>query len=88
MTFELLNFKRKDYWNWTQAKLFFDNWYWVSVIQWTGSYTNSNDEYELAVLKWNEEKFTLCYDTEITDDVLWYLSKDEVSKIIDQVKAL
>lgn len=88
MTFELLKFQKKNYSNWTQAKLFFDNWYWVSVIQWYGSYTNSDDEYELAVLRWNEERFTLCYDTEITDDVLGYLSKEEVSSIINQVKSL
>lgn len=49
-----------------RARLNFDNGYGVSVIQGEGAYTSNKEEYELAVLKDDG----LCYDTNITDDVM------------------
>ena len=42
----------------------------------------------MAVLKGNEEEWTLTYDTPITDDVLGYLTEDEVNEYVNQVIAL
>ena len=62
----------------------FFNGYGVSVIR--GEYTYGGKEglYELAVLKGG----SLCYDTCITDDVIGYLSMEQVKDIIQMVQQL
>ncbi len=62
----------------------FKNGYEASII--TGKYTHTNKEhpYELAVLKNGE----LCYDTPITNDVIGYLTADEVGEILAKIEAL
>lgn len=67
-----------------RARLKFKNGYGVSVITGKGTYTNNSDEYELAVLKGEY----ICYDTPITDDVIGYLSKDEVTELMKQIQLL
>jgi len=42
------------------------------------------ETYEVAVLKDGD----LCYDTPITDDVLGYLTPEEVSSVMGQVQNL
>lgn len=71
-----------------QAKLFFDNGYGVSVIR--NKYTQGYEKglYELAVLFGNEHHYGVCYDTEITDDVLVNLTMVDVMQVIKQVKGL
>lgn len=49
-----------------------------------GTYTNSEDEWELAVLKDNE----LTYNTPITNDVIGFLKPKEVTKIMKKVQQL
>jgi len=76
-----------------QAKMFFPNGYGVSVVRFKvlgtyASYTNNEDEWEMAILKGNDSKFEICYDTPITSDVLGYLSDDEVSEIMKRVQKL
>lgn len=78
-----------------QALMFFDNGYGVSVVRFKfpngtsyGSYTNNEQEWELAVIKGNAESWNLCYDTTITDDVLGYLSNDDVSDVMCRVQSL
>lgn len=67
-----------------RASLKFKNGYGVSVITGKGTYTNNSDEYELAVLKDGE----ICYGTPITDNVIGYLSKDEVTEFMKQIQLL
>ena len=69
---------------WLQAVMEFDNWYWVSVIQWAWSYTNKRKPYELAIKK----NWSLCYSSWITDDVLSYLDESEVTEYMKQVQQL
>jgi hypothetical protein len=76
MKFTELNFKPHPHWVGVQAKHFFDNGYGVSIIQSPNSYGGDEGLYELAVLKGNEDKFKLCYDTYITDDVLGHLTEE------------
>ena len=66
------------------AKLEFDNGYGVSVITGYGAYGSTNAPYELAVLK----DGSLCYDTEITNDVIGYLTPDDVTDYMKQVQEL
>ena len=66
----------------------FDNGYGASVIR-GGFYAYGG--LELAVLKFADESptnYSLCYDTEITDDVLGYLSEDDVVEILEQIENL
>lgn len=60
----------------------FPNGYGASVIKHYGSYGYEEDLFELAVLK--EGK--LCYDTEITNDVIGYLKNDEVLELLERIK--
>lgn len=77
-----------------QGLCFFDNGYGVSVVRFLtllggyGLYTANEKKWELAVLKGNEDKFSLCYDTHITNDVLGNLSESDINKIMKKVQLL
>lgn len=62
----------------------FDNGYGASVITGGIAYCNEAQPFELAVLKHGE----LCYDTPITDDVIGYLTSDEVFDLLDRIEQL
>ncbi len=64
-------------------KEFFNNGYGVSIICNDFSYG-----LELAVLKGNKEKHSLCYDTPITDDVIGHLDIESLNETINKVKKL
>lgn len=66
------------------ARETFENGYGVSVILGNIFYSNGIDSYELAVL-FNDG---ITYNTEITGDVMGYLSKDEVTEIMLKVQSL
>lgn len=87
-TFNDLEFGPHPHGDGVQAILFFDNEYGVSVIQFSGSYTNDETEWELAVLKGSEDHYVICYSTEITDDVIGHLSEDKVTEIMKKVQSL
>ena len=66
----------------------FPNNYGLSIVSHSFSYGNDNDEFEIAVLKFHSDDnkhWNLVYDTDITDDVLGYQSKEDVFSIIDRV---
>lgn len=76
-----------------QATMEFENGYGVSVV--CGEYRYSTprtnlyaasmyEAYEVAILK----NGSLCYDTSITDDVIGYVSPEEISKIMGLVQNL
>lgn len=84
-----------------QILIRFKNGYGVSVVQFAyppitpgklyGSYGVNEGKYELAVTKYNGEnirEFELCYDTEITDDVIGHLSEEEVIEYVKKVSEL
>ena len=62
----------------------FKNGYEGSIITGEYTYTDKEHPYELAVLKNGE----LCYDTPITNDVIGYLTADEVGEILEKIEAL
>lgn len=82
--FKDLEFSSKEYMDGKVARLKFDNGYGVSVITGYGAYGSTDAPYELAVLKHG----SLCYDTEITNDVIGYLTPDDVTKYMKQVQEL
>ena len=64
-------------------RIFFDNGYGVSVINHEHSYG-----LEMAVLIGTVDKWEICYDTPITDDVIGYLNDETLEETIELVKAL
>jgi hypothetical protein len=74
-----------------QAMAFFGNGYGASVIKGYGSYGVDDELYELAVIKANGDDplgWDICYDTEITSDVLGHLTKEEVTSLLHEIEAL
>lgn len=90
MTFEDLKFKLDypDMGDFVQAKVFFENGYGASVISNNSRFISLDGLYELAVLKGNEDSWDLCYDTEITSDVIPYKSPEEVTELLQRIEAL
>lgn len=80
-TFEDLEFK-PGICGFTRARMNFDNGYGVSVIYGPYAYCDENT-YEVAVLK-NDE---LCYSTPITDDVLGYQDREQVTEIMKIIQS-
>jgi hypothetical protein len=76
------------------AKHFFANGYGVSVVRFTspygfgGSYGAEQGLYERAVLKGVEDNWEICYDTVIADDVLGYLTEEEVEVLLYEIENL
>ena len=62
----------------------FPNSYGASVVKNSHSYGGKEGLWELAVLKGSART----YDTPITDDVLGWLSDQDVENILDQIQAL
>lgn len=85
-TFKDLEFKpTNDFRAGIQAHIYFDNGYGASIVQHCFSYGNKDGLYELAVLDKDDR---LCYDTEVTDDVLGYLSEEDVSEALIKIQNL
>ena len=63
----------------------FENGYGASVV-------NHNFSYglELAVIIFyeNSDRFKLCYDTEITSDVIGYLTENKLNKLLKDIENL
>ena len=62
----------------------FSNGYGASVVNNSHSYGGEEGLWELAVLKGD----AINYDTPITDDVLGWLSDQDVENTLDQIQAL
>ena len=67
-----------------QAVMDFPNGYGISVLLGECFYSNGVDTYEIGVIK----DGALCYNTDITNDVIGYLSEDEVSKVMKKIQEL
>lgn len=60
----------------------------ASISRGYGSYTDNENEWELAVLEGNKNNWELTHKTPITNDVVGHLSKDEVTEIMKRVQEL
>jgi len=66
-----------------RAKVVFDNGYYASILR-GGPFYTSDGTYEVAVM----DKNGPTYETPVTDDVLGYLSLDEMHTALNDIKAL
>ena len=62
----------------------FPNGYGASIITGSMFYSSPNAPYELAVL--HDDK--ICYDSGLTEDVLGYLTEDEVNDYLLKIEVL
>ncbi len=84
-TFKDLEFKELDsFYNGVQCIVNFKNGYGASIVKHDYSYGGKEGLYELAVLKSDG----IVYDTPITDDVLGYLTTNEVTEILIKIQQL
>lgn len=84
-TFDDLQFKPTQYMNGVQSRLQFENGYGVSVVRDDYSYGGRDGLYELAVLG---KDGMVTYDTHITNDVIGYLTMQEVTDIMIEIQNL
>lgn len=66
----------------------FQNGYGASVVSHPYSYGGDRGLFELAVIQWADTEWDLCYKTDITDDVLGYLNRNDVHKLLDRIEKL
>lgn len=80
--------------NGVQGLAFFPNGYGVSVVRFRiggsgyGSYTDNENEWEVAILKGDAQEWSLTYETPISDDVMGRLSEDDVTDLMKRVQEL
>ena len=82
-TFEDIEFE--PYHEGVKSKIMFNNGFGSSVVRHKNSYGGSKGLYELAVL---DKDGYLNYDTPITNDVLGFLTPENVTEILIQIQDL
>ena len=75
-----------------QGLIFFPGGYGLSAVRFltpSGFYSYTDDNtWEVAILKGTKNQWEICYDTEITNDVLAYQTEEDINKIIKHVQRL
>lgn len=67
----------------------FDNGFGASAIQDEFSYGGDEGLFELGVIKFeSEDEWHLNYSTAITDDVLGYLTEQDVAELLTKIEQL
>ena len=85
--FEDLEFIKLDdgFMKGVQCRMMFENGFGVSVVSHTYSYGGKDGLFEVAVLGKDGD---LTYATPVTNDVIGYLSPDDVTDVMKQVQNL
>jgi len=74
------------------GRIFFPGGYGLSIVRFKipgsnrySSYTSNDDEWEVAILKSDENGWDICYDTKLTGDVLGYQTEEDIDRIIQHI---
>lgn len=68
-----------------QTIVFFENGYGASVVQHDFSYGRDKGLFEIGVIAGDRDEWHLCYDTEITDDVLGWQNNQDVEEVLRKI---
>lgn len=85
MKFKDLEFKELPDLAGVYCRIQFDNGFGASIVKHEYSYGGKNGLYEIAVLDSGGE---ITYTTPITNDVLGYLSEEDVERHVNEIKNL
>jgi len=68
----------------------FKNGYGASVVMGDHTYGGDRDLYELAVIRFGEDDddWEIAYDTPITEDVVGFLTREDVKNLLVQIESL
>jgi hypothetical protein len=69
-------------------KFRFENGFGASVAKGEFTYGGTKDLFELGVIKFDGNNSFLVYDTPITDEVIGWLTNDEVLELLERIKNL
>jgi hypothetical protein len=75
----------EEFLNGIKTTLHFDNEYGISVVRHKYSYGSGLDLYEMAIMNKDND---IVYDTPVTNDVLGYLTENDVSNYMIKVQRL
>jgi hypothetical protein len=67
------------------SRIIFENGYGASIVCTPHTYGGDKGLYEIAVL---DSEGMLTYDTPVTDDVIGYLSPDDVTDVLVKIQQL
>ena len=67
------------------CRIQFENGFGASIVKHEYSYGGKDGLYEIAVI---DSEGQLTYETPITDDVLGYLSEEDVARYVNEIKNL
>lgn len=85
-TFKDIGFEGMDsFYNGVRSNTMFDNGYGISVVRHRYSYGGPSGLYEIVVL---DKDGRITYRTPITQDVIGYLTSDDVSDIMVKIQEL
>jgi hypothetical protein len=84
-TFEDLKFEQWPDMGGIFCRIQFENGFGASIVKHKYSYGGEKGLYELAVI---DSEGQLTYETPITDDVLGYLSEEDVERYVNEIKNL
>lgn len=97
VTFDDIEFKPHSVGEGLRGIIFFPGGYGLSVVRFKvpsptcgvryGSYTDDKT-WEVAILKGTPDDWDICYDTQITEDVLGYQTEEDINRIIKHVLRL
>lgn len=85
ITFNDLKFEKWPDMGGVYCRIQFENGWGASIVKHQYSYGGPRGLYELAVLGSDGE---LSYESPITNDVLGYLSEDDVARYVNEIKNL
>ena len=94
ITFDNIEFKTHAYGDGVHGLIFFPGGYGLSVVRYKHPYSTRYSSYtddktwEVAIIKGTKNQWEICYDTDITDDVLGYQTEEDINRIIKHVVRL